>query len=395
AIAGAAAPEAALPVQEAPVEDGMAAARRPGEAAGEGERVAMVDGDSAAGREPSVALATGGSTGLPGGPAIAAGAGAVAAEGNANAAGVAIPASSAVADAAAPAPVAPDVRDPRLASAAVAVEPEGLAAAAAAATATEVAADTGEPPTERPESLADQRLLVSEALRQTTTGNSAYEATEALLRAWGTKSLSARESARPTIDLAAIGRARGLEYLPVTGNLNLLRSLDLPSILEVTTDDGSSLRFVAVTRLDDEVAHVLAGRTVVDVSPIVLAESWSGRAHLYWKDLKGMGTMRPGSSGRRVRKLHALLRASGVYEGPDATVFSAETTDAVTRFQRSRKLPADGKAGPMTMIALYQSLADDTVPRLSVAPVPTVTETAPPAPSAAPPAEPRVEGGAS
>ncbi|MFM7142231.1 MAG: peptidoglycan-binding domain-containing protein, partial [Alphaproteobacteria bacterium] len=107
-----------------------------------------------------------------------------------------------------------------------------------------------------------------------------------------------------------------------------------------------------------------------------------------------MGTMRPGSSGRRVRKLHALLRASGVYEGPDATVFSAETTDAVTRFQRSRKLPADGKAGPMTMIALYQSLADDAVPRLSVAPAPAVAEAALPAPSAAPTAEPRVEGGA-
>jgi len=253
---------------------------------------------------------------------------------------------------------------------------EGEAEAVAAAA--EVASESAEPPTERPESLADQRLLVSEALRQTTTGNSAYEATEALLRTWGAKPLSARESARPTIDLSAIGRSRGLEYLPVNGNLNLLRSLDLPAILEVTTDDGSSLRFVTVTRLDDEVAHLLAGRAVVDVSPIVLAESWSGRAHLYWKDLKGMGSLRSGSSGRRVRRLHALLRAAGTYEGPDATVFSAETADAVMRFQRSRRLPADGKAGPMTMIALYQSLADDGVPKLAVAPLQSVLEGATP-----------------
>jgi len=269
--------------------------------------------------------------------------------------------------------------------------PEARLAAAEGGEATaapSAAEGSPEPATERPESLADQRLLVSEALRQTTTGNSAYESTEALLRAWGAKPLSAREAARPTIDLAAIGRARGLEYLPVTGNLNLLRSLDLPAILEVITDDGSSQRFVAVTRLDDEVAHVLAGRAVVDVSPIVLAESWSGRAHVYWKDLKGMGTMRSGSSGRRVRRLHGLLRAAGVYEGPDATVFSAETTDAVSRFQRSRKLPADGKAGPMTMIALYQSLADEGVPRLAVLAPQAVLEAAPPAP----PAESRADG---
>ena len=130
------------------------------------------------------------------------------------------------------------------------------------------------------------------------------------------------------------------------------------------------------------------GASVVDVSPIVLAESWSGRAHLYWKDLKGMGSLRSGSSGRRVRRLHALLRAAGTYEGPDATVFSAETADAVMRFQRSRRLPADGKAGPMTMIALYQSLADDGVPKLAVAPLQSVLE------GSTPPAaiEPRTEG---
>ncbi|MFM8412626.1 MAG: AAA family ATPase, partial [Alphaproteobacteria bacterium] len=92
AIAGAAVREAA-PVQEAPLDDGMAAAGRPVEAAGEGDRVALADGKAAAGREPSVAPATGASTASPEGPEISSGAGAgkngpasfgaVAAEGNA------------------------------------------------------------------------------------------------------------------------------------------------------------------------------------------------------------------------------------------------------------------------------------------------------------------------
>ena len=38
------------------------------------------------------------------------------------------------------------------------------------------------------------------------------------------------------------------------------------------------------------------------------------------------------------------------------------------RFQRSKRLVADGKVGPMTMIALYQSVSGDRLPHLGAVP---------------------------
>ena len=38
------------------------------------------------------------------------------------------------------------------------------------------------------------------------------------------------------------------------------------------------------------------------------------------------------------------------------------------RFQRSKRLEADGKVGPMTMIALYQSVSGNRLPHLGAAP---------------------------
>jgi hypothetical protein len=177
--------------------------------------------------------------------------------------------------------------------------------------------------------------------------------------------LSPQESAQPTLDLQSIGRARGLDYLPFTGNLNLLRVLDLPAILEIAPDDGSASRFVTVSHLDDVATRVAIGRSEVEVTPSVLAEAWFGKAHLFWRDIDRVGgILAVGTVNPKVRRLHTLLRGVGVYAGPDSPVFSPETEEAVMRFQRAKRLFADGKAGPLTMITLYQSVADDSVPRL-------------------------------
>ena len=108
---------------------------------------------------------------------------------------------------------------------------------------------------------AVERATLADAIRQITPGNSAYEATEALLRSWDVGGLAPAEASSPTLDLPRIARSRGLEYLAIQGNLNLLRVLDLPAILELVPDDGSPARFVTVERLRDELATVSVGRT--------------------------------------------------------------------------------------------------------------------------------------
>jgi general secretion pathway protein A len=219
------------------------------------------------------------------------------------------------------------------------------------------------------EALAIERATLAEALRQITPGNSAYEATEALLRSWNAPPLAPAEASSPTLDLTRIARARGLEYLPIQGNMNLLRVLDLPAILELAPDDGSAPRFVTVESLHDEIASVSIGRTPIEISAGVLGEAWFGKAHLFWQDVDRLGPMLTiGSAGPAVGRLHELLRAADVYGGATTSVFAPATEEAVLRFQRSKRLEADGKVGPMTMIALYQSVSGDRLPHLGAAP---------------------------
>ena len=221
----------------------------------------------------------------------------------------------------------------------------------------------------REEELDVERATLSEAIRQITPGNSAYEATEALLRSWEAPALAPAEASSPTLDLTRIARSRGLEYLAIQGNLSVLRVLDLPAILELVPDDGSPSRFVTVERLEQDVAAVSVGRTAIEISPEVLGEAWFGKAHLFWQDLDRLGPMLAiGTSSPAVGRLHELLRAAEAYDGATTSVFAPATEEAVLRFQRSKRLVADGKVGPMTMIALYQSVSGDRLPHLAEVP---------------------------
>jgi Putative peptidoglycan binding domain len=230
-------------------------------------------------------------------------------------------------------------------------------------------AQAAQPGGERAGPLDVERATLSDALRQVTPGNSAYEATQTLLKAWKVKPLTPREAASAALDLPAIARARGLEYLSLYGNMNLLRVLDLPAILEIAPEDGSPPRFVTVEQLDDNRANVMIGRTTTDVAPAVLAEAWFGRAHLFWRDFDRLGPMLAvGSSSTAVRRLHELLRAASAYDGTGSSLFAPETEQAVVQFQRARRLFADGKVGPLTMIALYQKVDADRLPHLAAVP---------------------------
>ena len=248
-------------------------------------------------------------------------------------------------------------------------EGDGLVEVAEAAVEEEIVEEPALNSPAREEELDVERATLSEAIRQITPGNSAYEATEALLRSWEAPALAPAEASSPTLDLTRIARSRGLEYLAIQGNLSVLRVLDLPAILELVPDDGSPARFVTVERLEQDVAAVSVGRTAIEISPEVLGEAWFGKAHLFWQDLDRLGPMLAiGTSSPAVGRLHELLRAAEAYDGATTSVFAPATEEAVLRFQRSKRLVADGKVGPMTMIALYQSVSGDRLPHLAEVP---------------------------
>jgi general secretion pathway protein A len=213
------------------------------------------------------------------------------------------------------------------------------------------------------------RAALDDALRQTTAAESFYQGIADLLAVWSVEPPTVAEAAEPAPDLAAMARRRGLELLEFTGNLNVLRVLDLPALLEIDSPQGDGPYFAMVDRVDDERVRVTVGRSTATVSHSALSEIWFGRGLLLWKDVDGLGRLvASGAEGRRVRRLQELLAGVGIYAGPATGIFDGETEEAVMRFQRGVRIEADGKAGPRTLIALYGLSSDNELPGLVAEP---------------------------
>jgi hypothetical protein len=68
------------------------------------------------------------------------------------------------------------------------------------------------------------------------------------------------------------------------------------------------------------------------------------------------GPLKPGDSGAQVKVLQRALASLGYSPGTIDGVYGTKTTDAVTRFQTSAKITADGIVGSETLQALRAAL---------------------------------------
>jgi hypothetical protein len=195
----------------------------------------------------------------------------------------------------------------------------------------------------------------------------ARAAIAAVLGAWHEHPLDADEPARPA-DFGRVAHARGLEYLPFSGNATMLRLLDHPAVLEVQLPDTDGPRFAALLGMTDAGAVLAVADARVTVPTAALDRVWLGQAHLLWRDFEGIGavgTLGPDSRGPTVAHLQTLLQRAGAYAGPETGVFDAVTGQAVLGFQRSRLLDADGLVGRLTRVVLYAAAGGYPRPTLA------------------------------
>ena len=102
------------------------------------------------------------------------------------------------------------------------------------------------------------------------------------------------------------------------------------------------------------------------LTPQDIDRVWLGDAHLFWRDFEKFSSrLVPGSTGPEVERLQGMLARVGVYPAKPSLAYDTATTEAIARFQRSRRLVPDGIVGPLTKIVLYGALPDYQYPRLS------------------------------
>jgi general secretion pathway protein A len=183
--------------------------------------------------------------------------------------------------------------------------------------------------------------------------------------AWGAEPPSDIE--RSEADLARFADRRRLEYLPFSGNLAMLRLLDVPAILELRLPNVPDSRFAALVALTTDHATLSIDDQPVAVELAFLERYWYGRAHVFSRDYEGLGpgVLSDRERGVRVMRLQTLLERTGLYDAGETGNYNAATRSAVVAFQRSRFIEPDGAVGRLTRMVLYAAVGGYQRPSLT------------------------------
>ena len=144
-----------------------------------------------------------------------------------------------------------------------------------------------------------------------------------------------------------------------TNRLEALVALDRPLLLRLA--DGEASAWALLLGADARRARVRIGSRTVDLDRALLQARWDGRYAALWRGpaalatAPGVGDAGPAVDWIRARLPTAAAAAAG-------TPYDAALRDAVRTLQAARGLPADGIAGPLTLMALA---SDDAGPRLA------------------------------
>jgi general secretion pathway protein A len=189
---------------------------------------------------------------------------------------------------------------------------------------------------------------------------------DTVLRSWRVPGLRGDEEVTPDA-VQALVQERGLEELRLTGNLSMLRLLDLPAVLEFRLPGTRESSYVVLTSIGDDELVLAAGAETIRVAPAILDRMWFGDAQVVWRDFEWLGpTFGTEAKGAHVERLQRLLARAGLYGGPTHGTFDEATRTAVIGFQRSRRLDPDCRVGRLTRIALYGAAGGYQVPTLAL-----------------------------
>jgi general secretion pathway protein A len=195
------------------------------------------------------------------------------------------------------------------------------------------------------------------------------EAFLAVVREWGSGVSSEEEKqlydAAP--DLYKAAEALGFQCLHFRGNINRVRALNLPVLLELRLGRTMAKRYVAFLAFEGAYGRIAPplpdGSSLVSLE--VLESLWFGTAYALWKDVWGERRyLAKGMKGGSVGNLQSSLKDLGYCREKPSGVFDGRTEDAVRAFQRDHFLEEDGILGPQTRIVLYQALKHFPMPTL-------------------------------
>ncbi len=154
----------------------------------------------------------------------------------------------------------------------------------------------------------------------------------------------------------------------VETNLDLLKRLDLPAILEFYPTDSEEPGYLTLSETDgDKVSFdVPKENKVIETNEDEINLYWSGVAYLPWKNFLSIsGTLPTRTNEDSIITLKLLLHELGYHNVELNGNYDIRTRSAIEEIQTKYGILADGFVGSLTKIILYKSKGSFEMPRLS------------------------------
>jgi len=154
----------------------------------------------------------------------------------------------------------------------------------------------------------------------------------------------------------------------IDSNLDFLKRLDLPAILELYPKDSEKPGYLTLSETDGDKVRfdVPQENKEIETNEDEINLFWSGVAYLPWKNFLSIaGTLPARTNKDSIITLKLLLYELGYQNVELNSDYDSRTRNAIEEIQTRYGILADGFVGPLTKIILYKSKGSFEMPRLN------------------------------
>ena len=210
---------------------------------------------------------------------------------------------------------------------------------------------------------------IEQVMASTDTMSSRASAMTAVLQLWTGKEtpvVGTMDGVNNDTFFQIATRRNAMESLRLQGDLNMVRALNLPAILEFPHLAENGPVFMAFLGFEGENLRFENNGDSFSVPSSSLAGLWNGVAYIPWKNFYNYTGIIPISSpGEVIVSLKVHLRRLGFPMKEMNPAYDSLTRLAVETIQRRNGLDVDGMVGPMTKIVLYNEDQSLSTPHLT------------------------------
>lgn len=221
----------------------------------------------------------------------------------------------------------------------------------------------------KPKKDTGKVIDLGNALKTLDAGSSRHDAVNAVMKLWDIDAVMRQYPEKMDDDsfFNLIAKHNGLLMQRVNGDLDLLRKLNLPAILQFQMPHMQSAGYLTLWKIDENRLVFVSGikEQRVEVEPDELKSYWSGVAYIPWKNfLSLIGNIPMDSSKDSIITLKMLIHDIGFSNIDMKPVYDRLTQKAVKEIQKKNGLRGDGVVGPLTKIILYNEMGSLKIPHI-------------------------------